>query len=223
MTDVMVDAVSGGRAKRKPKRSWIAITAIAGALGAMGSIAGAGRATYDVTPFTIELRARPALSGQTELAIRLASLNPGSAVAGTHAGPIAFGAAITGVSGDVVPSDLRALATPRSAAGFIGEEGKTAIRSFALLCALLALAGGAAGGTAVSFGRWQRVIGGAVAGLLTFAIIGLVAQRTYQADEFLKSGRFSRGELPGVQPTSLPTDVGSTVDDVTPPIELPTL
>lgn len=202
--------------KRKPAGYWKLVTAITGVAGAMVAIAGAGQASYDVAPFRIELRARPALAGQTELAIRPAGLNPGHAVAGTHAGPMAFRASITGVSGSLVPSDLRAIATPRDAAGYLGEEGKSAIRSFVLLCAMLALAGGAAGGTAVSFGRWQRVVGGALAGLIAFAVIGLVVQKTYRADEFLKSGRFARDDGAIVQPSDLPgTSPGDVTDGLT--------
>lgn len=204
MTDLPQIAVPKPGRASKPKGYWKLITAIAGIAGALTVISAAGNATYDVAPFTIELRARAALAGQTELAIRPAELRPGHAVAGTHAGPIAFGVSITGVSGSIVGSDLRAIATPRDAAGYIGDEGKSAIRSFVILCAMLALAGGAAGGTAVSFGRWQRVVGGAVAGLLAFVVIGLVVQQTYRADEFLKSGRFARDDGAIVRPGDLP-------------------
>lgn len=195
--------------KAKPKGYWKIITALAGIIGALGAVGAAGKASYDIAPFRVEFRARPALAGATELAIQPAALNPGVATAGTHAGPLVVRATITGLSGTLVPSDVRAVATPRDAAGYLGQEGKTAIRSFVILLAMLAVAGGAAGGTLVSFGRWQRVVGGAIAGLLALAVIGLVMQQTYDPDEFLKSGRFAREGGAPVQPGELtPTGLG---------------
>jgi hypothetical protein len=194
---------AGGTTKTKPKGYWKVITAIAGIVGALATVGAAGKASYDIPPFRVELKARPAVAGATELAIQPQALNPGFATAGTHAGPLVVRATITGVSGTLVPTDIRAVATPKDAADYLGQEGKSAIRSFVLLCAMLALAGGAAGGTAVSFGRWQRVVGGALAGLLAFAVIGLVMQQTYDAEEFVKSGRFAREGGAPVQPDEI--------------------
>ena len=206
MDDLTEAAVPIPGKRRKPPGWWKLVTFVAGAIGAMGAIAGAGTASYDINPYRVELRARPALAGQTELAIRPPQLNPGFAYAGTHAGPIALRATITGVSGSLVPSDVGAITTPRDAAGFFAEEGKDAIRSFALLCAGLALAGGAAAGVAISFGRWQRVLGAAISGLLTFAIIGVVVAQTYDIEEFMKSGSFARdGGAPVVFPSETPS------------------
>lgn len=205
MSDLTQIASQQRPGKRKPAGYWKIVTAIAGMVGALGAIGAAGKASYDIKPFRVELRARPAAAGSTEIAIKPATLNPGHATAGTHAGPMAFRATITGFSETLLPSDVRNIATPRDAAGYLGEEGKSAIRSFVLLCAMLALAGGAAGGTIVSFGRWQRVVGGAVAGLLAFAVIGLIVMQTYSADEFIKSGSFARDGGPAIGNTDLPS------------------
>jgi hypothetical protein len=174
---------------RKPSRWWILVTAVAGAAGALAAVGAVGRGTYQVGPFRIELRARPAALGTTELAIRaVEGFIPSHAEAGTHAAPMVFRATIVEVdAAGLVASDRAVARSPRALATFIGDDGKSAITAFAIRLALLALAGGAAAGLALSFGRWRRAIGAAVAGVLTITAIGILVQRTYNADEFLKT------------------------------------
>lgn len=195
----------------KPPRWWALVTLVAGAAGALGAIAAGGKGTYDVAPFKIELRARPAALGKTELAIRPTPLQTPAvlpsayAEAGTHNAPIVFRATITGVDADkAIPSDYEAIQTPYGFSTLLSEQGKDAARAFAIKLALLSLAGGAAAGAAICFGRYRRIVGAALGGLLTFAVIGLLVQQTYDSAEFTKTRFRTEGA-----PTKTPLEPGS--------------
>jgi len=179
-------------AKRaKPSAWWKLAVAILGAGGALGAVAAGGSGTYVITPFDVELSARPAAYGKTELAVQPIEgvPIPLHAEAGTHASPIVARVTITGIATPPAPSDLRLFERgPSALAAHIGEQGKAAVRSLAIKLAALALGGGAAAGGALAlFGRPWRIVGGALAGLLTFAIIGVLMQQTYDTSEFLKT------------------------------------
>lgn len=192
-------------ASRRPSAWWILVTLVAGVAGALGAIALGGRGTYDVPPFRAELRAWPAVAGKTELAVRAPAIGRAHTEAGTHSAPIDFRVTIVGLSSAPAASDLRALRTPRDLATLIGQQDEAAVRAFAIKLGLLALGGGLAGGAIVSMGRWQRIVGGALAGLLALAAIGVAVKVTYNVDEFAKT-RFvlDRGSL-DILPSSLPT------------------
>lgn len=172
----------------KPSKWWIAVTILAGAVGSQVAIALAGSGTYEIAPYEVALRARPATLGKTAFAVRAGGLAPAHAEAGTHNAPIELRATITGVSvTDLVRSDQRVVADPKAMADFMAEEGRDAAVAFGIKLALLAVAGSAAAGLAISFGRWRRALGATVAGMLTFAVIGLMAGVTYDRDEFQKT------------------------------------
>ena len=195
---------------QKPSRAWIAIVLLAGSAGALGSVAALGTGTYDIAPFTVQFRAAPAALGKTELAIRPEPEIPGvprqHAEAGTHRSPIAVRASITGVtSSGIVRRDREVLTTPYDLAAYIGSEGKVAIRRFAIKLAVLALAGSGAAGLLISFGRWRRILGAVVAGLVTFAIIGFLLHRTYDTAEFKKTQWVVDSEPGNPLPTLLPS------------------
>ena len=190
----------------RPKRSpiWILITIVAGVAGATGAVAVGGHGTYNIDPFRAELRAWPAVSGKTELAVR-APLIKAHAEASTHTAPIDFRVTIIGVSSSAAASDLQALRDPHTLATLIAQHDSAAVRAFAIKVGLLALGGGLAGGLLVFFGRWRRILGGALAGLLAIAIVGGVVKATYNTDKFANT-RFvldhgSLDELPSVLPT----------------------
>jgi hypothetical protein len=178
---------------------------VAGIAGASGAVAAGGHGICTIPPFRAELRAWPAASGKTELAVRAPAIGRAHAEAATHQAPLDIRVTIIGVSADAVASDLRALRDPQSLASLIGEQDASAVRAFAIKLALLALGGGLGGGLIVSLGRWQRIVGGALAGLLAFVIIGVAVKVTYKPDEFAKT-RFvlDRGSL-DIIPSSLPT------------------
>ena len=70
---------------------------------------------------------------------------------------------------------------------------------------MLALGGGIVGGVVVSFGRWRRIVGAAVIGLIAVALVGVAVKATYNADAFAKTHFVvDRGSL-DILPSSLPT------------------
>lgn len=173
--------------KKKPSGIWTLIVFIAGAAGALGAVAAGGKGTYDVEPFRFELRAKPAPAGETQLAVEVVpGLTTGHAEAPTHSSPLEARVTVVGVSNGFLSTDADAIDSPRDLASYMGNEARSAVRSFAIKCGILAASGGAAAGAALSlFGmRWRRVVGGALAGLLTFGIIGALMQQTYDANQF---------------------------------------
>jgi hypothetical protein len=191
--------------RRKPSAWWILATIVAGIGGATGAVAAGGHGIYTIPPFRAELRAWPATTGKTELAVRAPVIGRAHAEAATHQAPLDIRVTIIGVSPDAAASDLRALRDPQSLASLIAQQDGAAVRSFVIKMALLALGGGLGGGIIVSLGRWQRIVGGALAGLLAFAIVGVAVKVTYKPDQFAKT-RFvlDHGTL-DIIPSSLPT------------------
>jgi hypothetical protein len=192
-------------ARRKPAGWWMLVTLLAGIGGAAGAVAVGGHGVYDIAPFRAELRAWPAVSGKTEIAVRAPVIGRAHAEASTHTAPIAFRVTITGISGKATASDLAALTSPRDLATLIKRQDSAAVRSFAIKIGLLALGGGFAGGLVVSFGRCRRLLGGALAGLLAIAIVGAFVGATYNTDAFAQThfvlDRGSLDILPSVLPT----------------------
>jgi len=192
-------------ARRKPGAWWILVTLVAGIGGAAGAVAAGGHGVYTIAPFRAELRAWPAISGKTELAVRAPVVGRAHAEATTHTAPISFRVTLIGVSRSAAATDLAALRDPRSLATLLGRQDSAAVRAFAIKLGLLALGGGFGGGLIVSFGRWRRMLGGALAGLLAIAIVGVAVKATYNTDAFANT-RFvvERGSL-DILPSSLPT------------------
>src|SRR5438067_7514529 len=192
-------------ARRKPSAWWILATIIAGVGGATGAVAAGGHGVYTIPPFRAELRAWPAVTGKTELAVRTPLIGRAHAEAATHNAPLDIRVTIIGVSSSAAASDLRALRDPQSLASLIAQQDGAAVRSFAIKLGLLALGGGLGGGIIVSPGRWRRIGGAALAGVLAFGIVGVAVKVTYKPDEFAKT-RFvlDRGSL-DIIPSSLPT------------------
>lgn len=188
----------------KPARWWIAVTLLAGALGATGSVAAFGSETYTITPLRVKLSARPALLGSSQLSVEpVPGALPWHSEAGTHNSPITFRMTVVGVGvhdefasgslaglGEAAEDDavLRAVVNrdPHALVQHIrfSEEGKEAIADFGMRLGLLAVSGGAVGGLAVSFGRWRRLLGGALAGILAIGIVGALLHQTFDAEEF---------------------------------------
>jgi len=175
----------------RPAAWWILATIAAGIAGSFGAIGVAGSGTYEVAPFQVELRAIPAPLGETVLAKKVAGIEPGRAEAGTHNAPMVYKATITGLSvGDrLTNTDPQLVATPEAMADFLSEQGKDAIRSFGIKLAIVSVGGGAIGGIGVALAgmRWRRIAGGALAGLLTLAVVGVLTQQTYDKSEFQKT------------------------------------
>ena len=173
--------------KKKPPKWWALITFAAGAVGALVAIQLGGHGIYKVPPFDIELRARPAFAGKTELAIKpVSNFVPSHAEAGTHAGPMAFRATILNVQPgtNLISDDLVVDDTPYDLSKKLSQDGKSAVTKFAIKLIFLTLFGSALGGAAISFGRWKRILGAILAGIVTMAIIGVMIQSTYDSGKF---------------------------------------
>ncbi len=185
----MEQAAVAPKLRGKPGKIWFVITFVAGAAGALSAVAAAGVGTYDVEPFRIELRAAPASGGTTELAVRaVPRIQLGHAEAPTHSAPLRVRVTVLGATETLLPGDPARIKSPKDLVAFMGADAKDAVRSFAIKCALLAASGGAAAGAALSlFGmRWRRVVGAALAGVLTFGLIGAMMQQTYDSSKFLR-------------------------------------
>ena len=172
----------------KPAKWWFAVVLLAGALGASVAVGLAGKGTYDIAPFKVELRAFPAPLGKTELAIgAVQGFVPSHAEAGTHKAPLVFKATIKELTAAPAPDDLKVGTSPKEFNDFLTENGKHAKLAFGLKLLLLSALGGALGGAAVAMKRWRRIAGGAVAGVLALAVVGLMVQRTYDSKQFSKT------------------------------------
>lgn len=173
-----------GKKKRAP-RWWIAVTLVAGAIGALGAVSSFGGGTYTITPLRVELSAKAALQGSTQLSVRpLPGIQPAHAEAGTHQSPMTVRMTVVGVDAKALVKHPTLFANPFNLASYIREEGKDAFKDFATRLIMLAISGGAAGGLVVSFGRWKRIAGGALAGVLVLGIIGGLLYATYDVGEF---------------------------------------
>lgn len=176
--------------RTRPARWWIAVTVLAGAAGALAAVGLFSKSEYTIPPFRVELSAVPSLSGDTELSVRpLPGLEPGFAEASTHRSPITFRMTVLGV--ESAAEAARLVADPHTLAEHLrfSEQGRDAVRDFGIRLGLIALAGGAAGGVAVSFGRWRRIVGGVLAGALVVGVVAVLLHQTYEVDEF-RNARF---------------------------------
>jgi hypothetical protein len=187
----------------KPPKWWILVTLAAGVGGSFAGITVAADGRYDIPPFTVELSATVAPAGKTEFEVKptAVGVSPGFAEAGTHAAPLAFRATVTDVRG-LVPSDAARLATPGGFAEFMKTNGEEAVRAFAVKTGLVSLLGSLLVGLAISMGRWQRIVGSLIAGVLNLAVLGGLTAATYDADEFKKTSfrptdNSSQSILPG--------------------------
>lgn len=189
--------------KPKPPKWWALVTLAAGAAGVFGGMAVAGSGSYEIPPFTVELSAKPGAAGKTvfETKPSAVGVSPGFAEAGTHAGPLILKATVTNVSGVLVPSDQAAVATPQGFADFMAANGKAAVRAFAIKVGIVSLAGALALGLAISMGRWQRIVGSVIAGVLTLAVVGAITAATYDRSEFSKTQFRPTGQAPVTDPT----------------------
>jgi hypothetical protein len=180
-------------AKRKRSRWWILITILFGIAGSIGAIAAFGKGTYTISPFKVEFRAIPSAKGETQLIIRPETLGvePGHAEATTHKAPMTLRMTVLDVSGTLPTRAL--LSDPFRLADHLrfSDEGREAIANFGRKLGLLAAGGGLAGGLVVSLGRFRRVPGALLSGVLALGVIGLLVHQTYDIDKF-RQARFER-------------------------------
>jgi hypothetical protein len=185
---------------------------VLGAAGSMVALATFATGTYRVGPLVVELAVRPSTTGTTELGITapVPAFPKGVARRETHEGFLAGRATVVGValSGADEARALPLVATPRDLARTLREDGKDALRRFAIKVGLLTLAGGAAGGLVVALAglKLRRVLQGALAGLVLVGALGVWAWRTYDVERF--SGAAFRVEAAASAPARRPPQAG---------------
>jgi hypothetical protein len=169
-------------------------TVVLGVAGSLSAIAVAGRGTYRVGPLVVEMRARPALKGTTEIEVRLPpeiGVSLGHTEAQTHSGFLAFRGTVVSVdvNGGVTALRTAVLRDPLKLATTIRDDGRSATRQFILKLGLLTVGGGAAGGLPFAlFGmRTRRILQGLLAGTLVVAIMGVIAWQTYDINAFSRT------------------------------------
>jgi hypothetical protein len=173
------------------RQGYLIVTILLGIAGSLVAMAAFGKGTYRVGPFLVQMSVKPATSGTTEMGIEFAQagLQGGSAKKETHTGFLALRGAIVGLVGsDLSVEQLAAAKDPFSLATTIRDDGKAAMRKFALRLGLVVLGGGAAGGFAISLVglKTRRLFQGAIAGVLVVGILGILAWKTYDIDKLNK-------------------------------------
>jgi hypothetical protein len=173
------------------RQGYLVLTILMGIAGSLIAMAAFAKGTYRVGPLIVEMKAFPATSGTTELAVEPIAgaplIRPGHAKTTTHTGFLGFQGTVVNVYGQgLLPLAEKAVVNPKALADEIKAEGKTAAKKFGLRVGLVVLGGGAAGGFAVALlgMRTRRVFQGAAAGVLVVAILGLIAWQTYDIDKF---------------------------------------
>lgn len=168
---------------------FLLMTILLGFGGSLIGLAAFAEETYQMGPFIVQLSAKPASSGSTELAIapHITGLKPGYAKADTHAGFLAFRATVV----DLRRPPRLDLAAPRAETpkllfDSLKDEGRAAGRALAIRAGIATIAGGAAGGALMAlFGiRPRRIFEGALAGTLLVALLAVVAWQTYDFNKF---------------------------------------
>ncbi len=172
---------------------WIIGAFVLGGAGALGALASFGSAAYPVGPLVVELNVKPSAGGTTEISVEPIAGTPikaGYFEADTHAGFLTLGAKVVDVRGrafiDLAAQRVR---TPKLVLDSIKEDGKNAMKRFAIRTGLVALAGGAAGGAFIGLltQRFRRVIQGAVGGLILVGLLGVITWQTYDESKFTRA------------------------------------
>src|SRR2546425_1283049 len=165
---------------------WAIAAVVLGCAGSLVSLAAFAKGTYRVGPLIVEMSARPATSGTTELALRPLQIpTTGHVEARTHTGFLAFRGTVVGITGPAdIAAAIAAARDPQTLATYIRDSGQDSMRRFGIKAGLVSLAGAAAGGLAVSLVglKLRRLLQGIVAGLVLVGVLGVVAWQTYDID-----------------------------------------
>jgi len=175
--------------KQVTRQGYLIVTIVLGIAGSFVAMAAFGDGTYRVGPMLVHFGMRPATSGTTELTVEpfATGLKAGSVVAQTHSGFLALRSSLVGSIGESNIGDtITNSKDPLTMAEAIRDNGKTAFRKWALRLGLVVLAGGGAGGFAMALVglKARRIFQGALAGVLTVGLLGLLAWQTYDIKKF---------------------------------------
>jgi hypothetical protein len=178
---------------KTPGTFWILIiTILLGFGGSLTALAIYGHGTYVMGPYVVKVAVEPATRSTTELEVDplAKGLSPGHTAANTHSGSLKLRATVIGVAAGAVLTDaVNGARDPRTLATTLRDDGKDAARRLAIKIAEATAAGGAIGGalTALFGMKIGRVIQGALAGVLLVALLGVIAWRTYDINEFSRT------------------------------------
>lgn len=201
----MVEAIeaAGIRGASKRRGAPLIFVLLAGITGSLAAVAAFGRDTVTVAPLKLEVSVGPAASGSTRLTPRT---HPNLQIirefsAPTHTSLLKFGASVVGVDAASAATAVVCstpgqgceplnLANPESVARYVAENGQSELRAFAIKLAAIAFGGGFALALIVALGNFKRAVAGAIAGLIGFGILGLLAKQTYDTTQF-RNTRFA--------------------------------
>jgi hypothetical protein len=170
------------------RQGYLIVTILLGIVGSFVAMAAFGKGTYRVGPFLVEMSVKGDTKGTTEVGVEFAQLGltAGKAKKETHTGFLALHGSVVGIVGtDLSPEQVASAKDPFTLATTIRDDGKQAMRKFALRLGLVVLGGGAAGGAAIALVglKTRRLFQGAIAGVLVVAILGVLAWQTYDIDK----------------------------------------
>ena len=175
--------------KTTSRQIYLILTMLLGIAGSLGALAAFAAHNYVVGSLVVRMDVRPASEGTTTLAVEFAQLGlrPGGVKSKTHSGFLALEGDVVGIVGSgAAPRAILTTKDPPTLAKTIRDEGKTAMRNFAIRLGWLTLAGGAAGGGVIALVglKARRLFQGALAGALVVAILGILAWQTYDIKNF---------------------------------------
>jgi hypothetical protein len=170
------------------RQGYFIITILLGIVGSFVAMAAFGKGTYRVGPYLVEMSVKGSTKGTTQLGVEFAQLGlkAGSIKKETHTGFLGLRGAVTGIVGSSLSAEqIAAAKDPFTLATTIRDEGKAAMRKFALRLGLVVLGGGAAGGAAIALVglKTRRLFQGAIAGIMVVGILGVLAWQTYDIDK----------------------------------------
>jgi predicted phosphodiesterase len=158
----------------------VATAVLVATAGAAVALLAAGRASYRLGPFDVELHARPG-AGLTEVA-----LPPlGEIRADTHAAPLR----LTATLDQVDPDEANRIVSERGLDGLVEvveRRGRDAVEAYALRAALVALVGTAAAALVVHRNRWNLLGATLVAGLAVVGVTGGATVAGYRPEAFIE-------------------------------------
>lgn len=204
----MIAARKGTGNERAPghrtRHRWF-VTAELIAVGVLGAVLGmliAGQVTTGIGPFQAEMSLRPALSGNTTVAVPPL----GELRLDTHSGPVRLGVRITQLRGDAARAIVADPEQLRGLGAAVNQDLRDGLRALIIRTVLVTVLGAALLGLLV-LRRWRATLAAAGAGFAALAVVGAITAST------LNEQSLAEPEFTGLL-ASAPTAVGDVQDVV---------